>query len=563
MTTARPGLPVWATELVTLYESGAASQFVLTGNVDDRLLLPRPGAMGGAGALDLGTLTEFLVQVLLPRFDVVLAYDPANGLRVERGGETFAQWPRMKQDPSLPRAPREAIETVGHYLRYTANLARLTAGKPGAKAVQVGVIFRGADLVVPAAMGTASFDLSAMACQLRDWAADGLLSDHAVATFLVAANRNDLHPLVANNARAAHIRIPLPSPEDIAGALALLAARHPGVVAADAIDTTAGMLAGTTLNAVEAMLKVRSHKREPLTREALVQVKKQLVEAECAGLIDFVDSKRTLGDYQAQDALKQWLRQDMALWAQGDLQAMPMGYLLCGPVGTGKTYLVECLAGEAGVPVVKLKNFRDKWVGSTEGNLEKIFRLVHALGRAIVFIDEADQALGRRDSGANDGGIGGRIYGMMAEEMSNPRNRGRILWILASSRPDLIEVDLKRPGRIDVKIPIFPTTSPGESLALIRALCKRRDLVLAEADLESLRPLAPDLLTPGAAEAISVKAYRLAKTRSLTAVDALRACLDGYQPPVAPRLIESQIRLAVDEATDIGFVPERFRAMRG
>lgn len=48
-----------------------------------------------------------------------------------------------------------------------------------------------------------------------------------------------------------------------------------------------------------------------------------------------------------------------------------MGYLLCGPVGTGKTYAVECLAGEAGVPVVKISNFRDRWVGSTEGNLRK------------------------------------------------------------------------------------------------------------------------------------------------------------------------------------------------
>ena len=45
------------------------------------------------------------------------------------------------------------------------------------------------------------------------------------------------------------------------------------------------------------------------------------------------------------------MRQDIALWSQGDLGAMPMGYLLCGPVGTGKTFLVECLAGEAGVPV--------------------------------------------------------------------------------------------------------------------------------------------------------------------------------------------------------------------
>jgi hypothetical protein len=60
-----------------------------------------------------------------------------------------------------------------------------------------------------------------------------------------------------------------------------------------------------------------------------------------------------------------------------------MGYLLCGPVGTGKTYMVECLAGDAGVPVVKLKNFRDKWIGSTEGNLEKIFACCKRSGVAL------------------------------------------------------------------------------------------------------------------------------------------------------------------------------------
>jgi SpoVK/Ycf46/Vps4 family AAA+-type ATPase len=117
----------------------------------------------------------------------------------------------------------------------------------------------------------------------------------------------------------------------------------------------------------------------------------------------------------------------MALWKQGDTAALPKGYLICGPVGTGKTFLVECLAGEAGVPVVKLKNFRDKWVGSTEGNLERIFRLLEALGRCYVFVDEADQALGKRDSGNNDSGLSGRVYSMIAEAMGSNSSRGRII----------------------------------------------------------------------------------------------------------------------------------------
>lgn len=49
-----------------------------------------------------------------------------------------------------------------------------------------------------------------------------------------------------------------------------------------------------------------------------------------------------------------------------------MGYLLCGAVGTGKTFLAQCAAGEIGIPCVVLKNFRSKYVGETEGNLERV-----------------------------------------------------------------------------------------------------------------------------------------------------------------------------------------------
>jgi len=542
-------LPTWADDLVVQYESGATSQFICHGNVEDRILLPL------AKGAELGSLTEFLAKVLLPRFDVVLSYDLAAGLRVERGGETFTQWPRFKEQPQMPRGPREAVELLSHYFRYCVNLGRL-----GQKAPQVGLIVRNADLVLPNQPG-AGYDLNALACQVRDWASDPALAEHHLATFLITANLADLHPLLVTNPRAARARVPLPDAAEMRAALEVLAKRYPRATRSfPDLAVPAAALAGAALGSVEATLKSRHHLDQPLTDADLVGTKKALVENECSGLIEFIDAKRTLNDLHGQEAIKTWIRQDIALWKAGDLQALPMGYLLCGPVGTGKTYLVECIAGEAGVPVVKLKNFRDKWVGSTEGNLEKIFRLVHALGRAVVFVDEADQALGRRDAGSNDSGIGGRIYAMMAEEMSNTRNRGKVLWILASSRPDLIEVDLKRPGRVDVKIPIFPTTTPEEGFGLLRALCKRRGVEIAESEFADLRPLIPDLLTPGAAEALAVKTYRLSRTSALTPVAALRDCLTGYQHPVPRETMDFQIGLAVAEATDRAFVPAALRA---
>src|SRR3989442_2047172 len=150
-----------------------------------------------------------------------------------------------------------------------------------------------------------------------------------------------------------------------------------------------------------------------------------------------------------------------------------------------------------------MKNFRDKWVGSSEGNLEKIFRLIHALGRCYVFIDEADQALGRRDSASGDSSVGGRIYSMLAEEIGGSTNSGRVIWVLASSRPDLIEVDLKRPGRVDVKIPLSPTTTPREGFDLLRMLGKRRGLEIADSLFASLEPRETTLLTHGETYALA------------------------------------------------------------
>lgn len=553
---APAALPDWAHELVGLYESGASNGFVLFGNVYDRMQLPAAALPPGGDTL--GTLQDFLLRALLPRFDVVLSYDLGNGIRIEKGGEVFTQWPAYKENPTLPKAPRPAVETLTHYFRYVANLARLK----NQSSTRVACIIKAAHLVAPALPGSLNYDLNALALLMRDWTSDSLLTGHDLASFLITENLNDLHGLLANNPLASAIKIPLPTPAELDRAFTALAPKYPVALREYAGDYTgpASQLAGATLASVENRLKTAEHEAAPIKSADLADLKKQLVEKDCNGLIEFIESKKSLDDLYGQEKIKEWLRADIALWNAGDLGAMPMGYLLCGPVGTGKTFMVECLAGEAGVPVVKLKNFRDKWVGSTEGNLEKIFRLLHALGKCYVFIDEADQALGRRDAGGNDSGVSGRIYSMIAEEMSDGANRGHIVWVLASSRPDLIEVDLKRPGRVDVKIPIFPTTAPEEGFHLIRALCKRRGLDLPETAPAELLAGIPNLLTPGAAEALSIKVYRRAKLDKLDALPALEKCLADYQNPVPPDVLATQIQLAVREASDLDFVPAALRA---
>jgi hypothetical protein len=546
-------LPPWAREMIALYGSRAVNQFILHGNVNDRFYLP----LGAQAAL--GGIRDFLHRVLLPRFDLILSYDVGNGIRVEKGGEIFSQWTGAKEAPELPRQPRFAIEFLTRYFRYAANLARL--GKPSG---QVACYIRACHLVAPAMPGALNYDLNALALLLRDWATDDLLIHHSLVTCLIADNLHDLHPLIVQNPRAASIQISQPGVGELQASLALIEPDYPKALTFFTGNSSllANQLVGASVNSIEELFKLKEHAGEPIQLADLVELKKSLVEKECNDLIEFIDSKRTLDEVHGQEKLKAWLRQDVALWKQSQLRALPMGYLVCGPVGTGKTFLVECLAGEAGIPVVKIKNFRDKWVGTTEGNLEKIFRLLHALGRCFVFIDEADQALGKRDSGPNDSGLSGRVYSMIAKEMSDSRNRGKIVWVLATSRPDLIEVDLKRPGRVDVKIPVFPTSTPAEGFALLRVLCQRYGAPIDENDFASLEKLVPDWLTPGAAETLAVKTLRSILTEKLTPQQALLRNLTDYQPPVSHDVMEAQIRLAVNEASDWDFLPQPFRGYR-
>jgi len=496
----------------------------------------------------LVNVEHFIRDELLHDFAVVFTYDLGSGLVVARGGDQLADWvPSALR--TLPQAPLEAFRFVSKYLRYLANVSLLHGREP----IRTAIVIRAAGQLLPS--DGEGFEHGAISAVVREWGATDPFAQLPFASILITDNLADIEPLIAFAPHLTTIQVPLPPASGLEAALRVLQEKFTSTIPADLdIARLALSMVGVSIRTLEQLTKVRAYRKQVLEPQELASVKKQMVEHDAPGLVEFMQSHRTLDDYHGQDGLKAWLRQDIALWKGNDLRALPMGYLLCGPVGTGKTFLVECLAGEVGVPIVKLKNFRDKWIGSSEGNLEKLFRLARALGRCIVFIDEADQTLGRRDSGIGDGGLSGRLYSMIAQEMADTANRGRVMWVLASSRPDLIEVDLKRPGRMDLKIPILPTTTADESAALLHALTLRYELTVSLDELSAFDTL-PKLLTPGAAEALVVKAYRLVRTEQISAAEAIARCLVSYQNPVPHDVLETQMRSAIREATDLSFVP--------
>src|SRR5581483_10925964 len=201
--------------------------------------------------------------------------------------------------------------------------------------------------------------------------------------------------------------------------------------------------------------------------------KREIIERECFGLIEFVTPQHGFEVVGGLEEVKKDLLAIADNIRAGRRQRVPMGLLFTGPMGTGKTFVAEAFAKESGLTAIKLKNFRSKWVGATEGNLERILSVVQAIGQEKVIIDEGDRAFGNQ--GEDDGGTGSRVIGRLKEFMSDTAHRGRVLFVLMTNRPDKLDVDIKRAGRLDRKIPfLYPQTPEEVEDVLVAQLRKHK-----------------------------------------------------------------------------------------
>ncbi len=572
-------LAPWAEEMRSIFRAGTTSQFILHGNIFD--LVPAPGGE------DYLSLRRFLTEVMFDPFEVVVYYDRGKGIRVLKGAETFQRFlkafdafegtswsslPAVGPDKAamldlsglLPRDPKRALELIDRFLRGALARTRVVDGKAVADPLRVAVVIDYAHFIAPQGDPLYLADLSQTLIQLIDWGSDPAITSSFAVTALLTENLADLNRMLVESPYSAKIKIELPTAAELSDFIAFLT-RDLGdvsVLSEFGAPVLGERLVGLSRVSVRTLLLRARADRERLTGAYLTRVKKETIEKEAFGRLDFIESRRTLDDVAGHEEAKAWLRQDAVLLRKGVSAAIPMGYLITGRIGTGKTYLVECLAGEIGIPCVELKNFREKWVGATEGNLEKVFSILHALGQVIVFVDEADQAMGRRGGGGEgDSGLSGRVYAMMAREMSDTQNRGKIIWIFATSRPDLLEVDLKRQGRLDVHIPLFPPGTPEARKELFAAMARKLKMPIAVADLPPLPD--NDQIGGNEMEGILVRALRVYETqpegeprRELEQVIA--EVITDIRPSAHTERLELMDLLAVKECTDARFLPERF-----
>jgi hypothetical protein len=569
--TAKPGLPEWAETIRRKYVGGEASVFLLYGNVFDEIL------DGGVWR----SLNDFLIGTLLGgNKDRVLVYDPADGLLVAKGAP-------VDGDNGL-----EALERV----LFSED--------------RIAAIIAYADSVAPAAdeaILSAADRIAAV--RLHRWSLSPELASKDNVVFLIAESLVGVNAKLVANPRVAAVEIPLPDLRAREAVIRAVDTRIPAQAAARLAAHTAGLRAvhirqiltpqptqgladderrklivarlGTRADAheradkllpltagmsaaeIEQLIDLSHPEAKPAQEDGYAEVlalvrsrKREIIEKECAGLIEFVDAKLDLAAVGGNVAIKTELMRIADAIRSGDPVRCPMGLLMVGPMGTGKTFVTKCFAKSSGLSAVVLKNFRSKWVGSTEGNLEKVLTMVKAMGPIILIIDEGDRSFGSQ-SEDGDGGTSSRVVARIKEFMSDTDNRGRVLFVLMTNRPDKLDTDIKRAGRLDIKIPLFYPSDAAEVGSILDALLERYKLNMAaateanakqmigysNADIEAVVLLAKSLLADG---------------QPLTET-ALVQAIGDYLPSRDSAMIEYMNLLAVFEASRRQWLPSAYR----
>ena len=151
------------------------------------------------------------------------------------------------------------------------------------------------------------------------------------------------------------------------------------------------------------------------------------------------------------------------------------GLLLYGYPGCGKTLLASAVAGECGLNFISVKGpeILNKYIGASEKSVRDLFERAEAAKPCVLFFDEFDSIAPKR--GHDSTGVTDRVVNQLLTQMDGAEGLSGVYVLAATSRPDLIDPALLRPGRLDKSL-LCDLPDEEDRVDILRALSKKLHL---------------------------------------------------------------------------------------
>jgi peroxin-1 len=139
------------------------------------------------------------------------------------------------------------------------------------------------------------------------------------------------------------------------------------------------------------------------------------------------------------------------LFANAPLR-LASGLLLYGPPGTGKTILAGAAAKHCGLRLISIKGpeLLSKYIGASEQAVRDVFQRAQSAKPCVLFFDEFDSLAPRR--GHDNTGVTDRVVNQLLTQLDGIETLSGVFVLAATSRPDLLDPALLRPGRLDIHL---------------------------------------------------------------------------------------------------------------
>ncbi|HEY8151089.1 MAG TPA: ATP-binding protein [Vicinamibacteria bacterium] len=535
-------VPAWLTAgVLERYHAGASHLFLLHGNVRDVHPFGSAFVPLAEGLRRLGS-----------RRPIAVSYDVSAGLVFPDAEREKALRKALGLKGALPADPARALVVLDALV----GSDRVAAGS-------VAVIIDYAHTLAPAD-GAGAAERQNITTLAR-WASDPAVAARRPLIVLIAPTAQEVSAEVyAGAAGAEVVAVPRPEVDARAEFARDLQRRIPEVTWGLSAEELAAQTGGLSLVQIEDIVQRARGGGSALTREAIVERKIDLLRQEYGDVLEILSPRHGLDAVGGLDHATRELREVADIMRRGLTSAAPLGIILMGPPGTGKTYLAECFAKECGMLCVRFRPLRGMYVGQSERNQEKAFAAIRALAPVVVIVDESDQAEGgNRDSGGGDSGVAERMRASSFNFWADNALRGRVLRIDSTNRVDLIDSAMRRSGRTDIKIPILMPDEVARR-QIFEVVARKHKLASAIADFTPFARRTPGF-TGSDIELALTTAYRFALREGATAVtDAhLTAALDDFIPESRDQAsIDRMTVLALDECRNRRLLPGNAEAIR-